>query len=58
MDKHHMSPREALYTLVVELGPIPSTNRSDNITPKEARIRDAVRILQEEILEREMRSSK
>lgn len=45
----HMSPREALYTLILELGPIPRTNRDDNITPKEARIRDAIRILQEVI---------
>ena len=45
-----MTPREALYTLVLELGPIPRTNRDDNITPKEARIRDAVRVLQDVIL--------
>ena len=45
-----MSPREALYTLVLELGPIPNTNRNDNITPKEARIRDAIRVLQEIIV--------
>jgi hypothetical protein len=44
-----MSPREALYTIILELGPIPRTNRDDNITPKEARIRDAIRILQEMI---------
>ena len=45
-----MTPREALYTIVLELGPIPRTNRDDNITPKEARIRDAVRVLQDVIL--------
>ena len=49
MDNHDMSPREALYTIILELGPIPRTNRDDNITPKEARIRDAIRILQEMI---------
>ena len=49
MDKQ-MTPREALYTIVLELGPIPRTNRDDNITPKEARIRDAVRVLQDVIL--------
>lgn len=49
--ENKMTPREALYTLVVELGPIPRTNRDDNITPKEARIRDAVRTLQDLILE-------
>lgn len=48
--KHIMTPREALYTIVLELGPIPRTNRDDNITPKEARIRDAVRVLQDVIL--------
>ncbi len=46
MDKN-MTPREALYTIVLELGPIPHTIRNDNITPKEARIRDAIRVLQE-----------
>ena len=50
MDNATMTPREALYTIVLELGPIPRTNRDDNITPKEARIRDAVRVLQDVIL--------
>jgi hypothetical protein len=49
MDNHDMSPREALYTIILELGPIPRTNRDDNITPKEARIRDAIRVLQDQI---------
>ena len=58
MDNHRMSPREALYTLVLELGPIPRTTRDDNITPKEARIRDSVRVLQDLVFEKEKQSSK
>ena len=42
-----MTPREALYTIVVKLGPVPQTKRDDNITHEEARIRDAVEILKE-----------
>lgn len=53
-----MSPREALYTLVLELGPVPRTTRDDNITPKEARIRDSVRVLQDLVFEKEKQSSK
>ena len=49
MDDRNMTPREALYTICLELGPMPNTNRDDNITPKEARIRDAIRVLQEVI---------
>jgi hypothetical protein len=43
-----MTPREALYYVCVELGPQPQpkTNRDDNLTDKEARLRDAVRVLQ------------
>ena len=41
-----MTPREALYHLVIELGPTPQTNRDDNLSPKEIRLRDAVRTLQ------------
>ena len=41
-----MTPREALYNICVELGPIPKTNRDDNITYKEARLRDSIRPLQ------------
>ena len=41
-----MTPREALYNIIVELGPIPQTLRDDNITFKEARLRDSVRTLQ------------
>lgn len=41
-----MTPREALYLLCMELGPVPTTKREDNITAKEARLRDAVTTLQ------------
>ena len=41
-----MTPREALYNICVELGPVPQTNRDDNITFKEARLRDSIRALQ------------
>ena len=41
-----MTPREALYYICLELGPTAQTNRDDNITDKEARLRDAIRTLQ------------
>jgi hypothetical protein len=41
-----MTPREALYYIILELGPVPETNRNDNLTPKEQRLRDSVRALQ------------
>lgn len=41
-----MTPREALYNLCLELGPIPETNRDDNLTAREVRLRDSVRVLQ------------
>ena len=40
-----MTPREALYNLCVELGPS-RTERNDNLTPREIRLRDSVRALQ------------
>ena len=40
-----MTPREALYYICLELGP-PETNRNDNLTRKEVRLRDAIRTLQ------------
>jgi len=40
-----MTPREALYYLVVELGPS-QTLRDDNLTVRESRLRDAIRALQ------------
>ncbi len=42
-----LTPRQALYHLSVELGPTPMTHRDDNVTPKEARLRDAIAVLQE-----------
>jgi len=41
-----MTPREALYYVCLELGPTAGTERDDNITTDEARLRDAVRTLQ------------
>ena len=41
-----MTPREALYYIILELGPVPETLRDDNITAKEARLRDSIRALQ------------
>jgi len=41
-----MTPREALYYICLELGPLPMTKRYDNITHREAKLRDAVRTLQ------------
>ena len=40
-----MTPREALYNLCVELGPA-RTERNDNLSPSEVRLRDSVRALQ------------
>lgn len=41
-----MTPREALYHVCVALGPQPKTKRDDNLTYQEARLRDAVKVLQ------------
>ena len=41
-----MTPREALYNLCLVLGPIPQTNRDDNLSASEVRLRDSVRALQ------------
>ena len=42
-----MTPREALYHLCIELGPVPQTTRNDNLSPKEIRLRDSVAVLQD-----------
>lgn len=47
-----MTPREALYNIVVKLGP-PQTLRDDNLTQEEIRLRDSVKILQDLIAEQE-----
>ena len=44
--KKKMTPREALYHICLELGPVARTNRDENITAREAKIRDAIRALQ------------
>lgn len=48
-----MTPREALYHLCIELGPVPQTTRDDNLSPKEIRLREAVNTLKEVITETE-----
>ena len=40
-----MTPREALYYICLELGP-PKSNRDDNLTHREAKLRDSIRTLQ------------
>ena len=50
-----LTPRQALYHLTVELGPTPMTHRDDNVTPKEARLRDAIAVLQELVTAEEKR---
>jgi|DEB0MinimDraft_4_1074332.scaffolds.fasta_scaffold08480_3 hypothetical protein len=50
-----MTPREALYHLCLELGPIAKTNRDDNLSYKEVQLRDSVRVLQELIHRDEQR---
>ena len=57
-----MTPREALYNLVMELGPVPVTTRDDNLSPEEIRLRDSVKTLQTlcaqaEAFERAMRDN-
>ena len=44
--KRKMSPREALYNICLQLGPVPMTNRGDNITHREVELRDSIRTLQ------------
>lgn len=48
-----MTPREALYYICIELGPIPVTERDDHLTPSQMRIRESVRVLQDYITEKE-----
>ena len=42
-----MNSREALYNVVMALGPIPVTNRDDNISYDQAKIRDSIEVLKE-----------
>ena len=48
-----MTAREALYNVCVALGPIPETNRDDNLTAEEVKLRDSIRVLQNFVLYRE-----
>jgi hypothetical protein len=50
-----MTPREALYNIVVKLGP-PQTLRDDNITYEEARLRDSVQVLKDLIDQHEKKN--
>ena len=57
-----MTPREALYHLVMEMGPVPKTLRDDNLSPKEIVLRESVSTLQTlvnqaEAFERAMRDT-
>jgi hypothetical protein len=45
-----MTPREALYNIIIHLGPCPETNRDDNLSAAEVRLRDSIRALQNFIL--------
>ena len=44
--KKKMTPREALYYICLQMGPVAQTNRDDNIPHREAKLRDAIRTLQ------------
>ena len=50
-----MNAREALYTLCLEVVPMPTTNRSDNLSAQETRLQQAVRVLQDFIEQDDMR---
>ena len=41
-----MTPREALYNICITLGPIPQSNRNENLSYDEVRLRDSIRALQ------------
>ena len=42
-----MTSREALYNIVMALGPVSKTKRDDNTNYEESKIRDSVEFLQE-----------
>ena len=50
-----MTPREALYNIVVKLGP-PQTLRDDNLSPDEVRLRDSVQVLKDLIDQHEKKN--
>ena len=41
-----MTPREALYYICLEMGPVAQTNRNENLSHREEKLRDAIRALQ------------
>jgi len=53
-----MSPIVALYHVCLELGPVPQTKRNDNLTPKEAVLRDAIAVLKDCVLQAELQQWK
>jgi hypothetical protein len=40
-----MTPREALYNVVLELGPRPTTKRLDNVSVEEAKLTESIEVL-------------
>ena len=40
-----MTPRQALYNVVLELGPRPTTKRPDNVSVGEAQLTESIEIL-------------
>jgi len=42
-----MTPREALYNLVLALGPMPATKRDDHLSPDELKVRESVDTLKQ-----------
>ena len=40
-----MTPRQALYNLVLELGPRPTTKRADHISVEEANLTESIELL-------------
>jgi hypothetical protein len=42
-----MHPREALYNLVLALGPMPTSNRDDNLSPNELKMKESVDTLKQ-----------
>ena len=40
-----MTPRQALYNVVLELGPRPTTLRPDNVTVEEAELTESIEVL-------------
>jgi len=45
MTPRQMTPREALYNVVVALGPRPTTKRTDNLSFEEAKLTESIELL-------------